>query len=335
MVLTSPQYTMRTWFTQGHAAVKALAANMLYDSDNDGTADATPTFSAVYEMPQTQLTNFFTTKNYDGLFVIGNPRTKVITPGPVAYEYTITIQPVVVEKGGNRDAAADLLWKMHNEIRRVIRENAVGSLKLLEGESPKIERMGGSTLLYVDAVEVLVSSAVSSYSTATDLVTTRRFYMRVKEWRVGFHTDATDYKYVGPESGLWPVEFDPYPPVIIYIPIPGATPVRQILGPAQPKGRLRVRDLDAITQLLRTIDVVSGGATEVAVPSTITRYTIGYFCIVVDEIKVTNATDARSAVTSSFVFSNTMIDGIHLAFDEQFGGFDVDFTFDSVTQTDT
>ncbi len=308
----------------------------MYDSNDDGTNDATPTFSADYEMTEDALTNQFTAHNYDIVFIIGNPKVNTLMPGPVAYDYTIAIQPVVIEKySGNRDIPVQLLWNAHNEIRRIIRENATAScLKLMEGASPKVERLG-STLMYMDAVDVGCFSTVSSDSTPLDLVTTRRFIMRVKWWEVGTAATATNYKYVGPESGLGPLEFDINPKLTISIPTLGGTFVRQLAGLEQPRGKLHVRDLDAITQLLRTIDVVAGGGVEKAVPTISTRNVIGYFGIVTDTANITNTADTRTSGESHFTFVNTMIDSITAVLDEPYGGFDVNFTFDSVSQADS
>jgi len=163
-------------------------------------------------------------------------------------------------------------------------------------------------------------------------VANRRYYNHVAEWRVGVNSGT--YTYVGEPSGLGPASWRPNDPWKV-IPVPaGSVPIYQLLGNYHIMGKMVVRDYEAITQLLKTIDVVAGGGVETAMSAT-DRNTIGYFCIVASNTKIVNATDARSAETSSFAFTNTRILFDDWALDEPISPTSVEWMADSVTQTDT
>lgn len=160
----------------------------------------------------------------------------------------------------------------------------------------------------------------------------RRFYNYVKEWRVGVSSDL--YSTVGEDSGLGPVSWMPGDPYV-RIPIPGGSvSVFQLIGNYFIEGRLDVQDYEAVTQLLKTIDVSATPGVQTAMPS-FSRNTIGYFCIVIDNTKIERASDDRTAETSSFVFANPRIRRDLWNMHRPTSPVTVEWYADSVTQTDT
>jgi hypothetical protein len=160
----------------------------------------------------------------------------------------------------------------------------------------------------------------------------RKFYNYVSELRVG--VDNANYSYVGESAGLGPVMWGPNDPWVVN-PIPGGSlPIFQLAQNYHIKGQLQVRDLEALTQLFKTIDVVAGGGVEPAMSSS-DRNLIGYFAVVAYHTEITNATDGRTAETRTHVFDNVRVrtDKWNLAAPQS--PVIVEWYADDVTETDS
>ncbi len=169
MVLTDPRFTLKTWFDPGSGATKVTGANIMFDSDVDDVEDTVATYEAQYELPETLLSHLFLTVPRDIVFLIVKFGEDPVTSssGPFAYTHHLGVQPVVLDKfnvGGVPSLYGTvLLWKALCEVRRIIRENMVGSVRTVANETAKSERLG-AMLLYGDIVKVDVLSIVSAYS---------------------------------------------------------------------------------------------------------------------------------------------------------------------------
>lgn len=124
----------------------------------------------------------------------------------------------------------------------------------------------------------------------------RRFYNHIVEWQVG--VDEDNYSYVG--KGVGPVEWYAQNPWVKVI-----QGVFHLVGNPYITGQIYVRDMEALIQLMKTVDVVSGGGTEPAMTST-DRNTVGWFAVKVTNTRITDA-DVRSDDTLTFLFNNTRI----------------------------
>jgi hypothetical protein len=86
--------------------------------------------------------------------------------GPVAYKHTLMVTPVCIDKwtgdGNQSSVAVMILNAATQEIRKVIRENMTGSLRLTGRESSSLERIG-SLLVWGRGVEVMYTQPVTSY----------------------------------------------------------------------------------------------------------------------------------------------------------------------------
>jgi hypothetical protein len=131
----------------------------------------------------------------------------------------------------------------------------------------------------------------------------RKFFNHVYEWRVGLDEDT--YSYVRQSAGLGPVEWE-VPDPWMEIEIVGGTTVFHLVGNPYIEGRLYVRDLEALTQLLKTIDVSSTGGTQPAMSSS-DRTVIDYFVISVKDTKIDDDSDTREDETLTFKFNNARI----------------------------
>ena len=130
----------------------------------------------------------------------------------------------------------------------------------------------------------------------------RRFFNHIQEWRVGL-TSGT-YAYVGESTGLGPLSWEPEDPWVI-LPIPrGASHIRQLIGNFNVSGWLDVADYEAVTVLLYETSI-DGSANKAM--TTTSRNTIGYFALVVSNVKIVNSSDTRTSTTSTFIFANTDI----------------------------
>lgn len=166
-------------------------------------------------------------------------------------------------------------------------------------------------------------------NTLATLVPDRRYFDHVAEWRVG--QSASIYGYVGEASGIGPIEWWETP-VDVRLTIPGAANAvrQQILNP-DIEGFFHIRDYEAVTVLLYETDI--DASSNKAVTST-GRNTITYFVLIINNTKVTNSDNSRTAETSTFSFTNARIGRIVKRFDEVASYWIVPFTADSVTQTD-
>jgi hypothetical protein len=124
------------------------------------------------------------------------------------------------------------------------------------------------------------------------------------------------------------VEADPY----VVLPIPGGSnSVYQVIGNPDIRGSFQVADYEAITVLLYETDI--DGSANKAVTAT-SRNTITRFAFKVYHTAITNTTDARSASTSTFAFTNARIGSITKRFSVPAEPWSFTFYADSVTQTD-
>lgn len=159
----------------------------------------------------------------------------------------------------------------------------------------------------------------------------RRFYRNVKQWRVGLN--AGTHSFCDKKSEIldasWE-ENDPYVKIVI----PGAdNAVYQIIGNPDVTGRIRVRDYNAVTQLLYHTDIQAAGGDQYAVTST-SRNVIDYFAIIINNVTVTVATETHIAGTTHFTFTNTRIGRIYKEHNTPASPWTVEFYADSVAQVD-
>jgi hypothetical protein len=139
---------------------------------------------------------------------------------------------------------------------------------------------------------------------------------------------------VGHSSGIGPAEWDVWTDPFVEIPIPCGIPVIQEIGGSLPRGKLQVKDYEAVTNLLRTIDVHAEAGTQKAVTDTGGRTIIGYYAIVVYNTRISNVSDGRTVDQSVFSFSNTQITSIRRRFDLPGSPTEVEWVYELETQTD-
>jgi len=245
------------------------------------------------------------------------------------------VKPVVLDKWANNKSkrlyATKLMDKCLQEIRRVIRENSAGSMRMVGPERSEYLRLG-STILFGSEVTVYYTQYATAYGTYD--VTTRRFYNYIAEWRVG--ASATSYDSVGPASGIGPVTWTPNPDPWIELTIPkGSTNILQNINTGKKiEGELFIHDRAALTQLLYTTDVDNDVAgTQIAIGAGNARETIDYMVISVYDTQITNATDARTTSTVSYSFTNTVIRDVNRVFDAVGSPYRVRFYADSEAET--
>ena len=335
MVLTDPRSTLQDWFNPG-VSNEVIPGNLLLDDDA-----TLARYEAAYEMSEERLLNKFHEHNIDVIFVIKRLAVEpMATPsGPIGYRHICAVQPAVIDKyDGSGDTiltATVLADQASQEIRRVLRTNMSGSMRLSERERSEYIHLG-STIIWGDEVTVFYYQYVTSYADTTNLVTLRRFFNHIHELRIGTASDA--YSKVGESSGIGPVWWQPITGPVENIEIPKAYfGVTQIMGNYNLELFITIHDYETVTNLFRTIDVVAGGATETAVgwDSTPHRNPIGYLAFVVNNTEVNNTTDARAAETSTFSFQgHVYVDVIKPMFDMVAGPWVVRITADYLTQTD-
>lgn len=158
---TDTRLVVRQYFDPSEANFKVTQGNIL---DEQGEQVR---FNALYEENMHLLHHFFHTLGYGGMIVLLRPTVEAVnTPsGPIAYRHTIGVQAVVVDKwsgsGGVSLLASKVLDSFGAEIRRVIRTNLSGSMKLSTRESQAVEQVG--SLLWAHTVYVEYTQYVTSY----------------------------------------------------------------------------------------------------------------------------------------------------------------------------
>jgi hypothetical protein len=294
-------------------------------------------YKAQYQESNMSVSRLYKRYGYGVVFIISKTRLEPIkTPsGVIGYEYVTPVQAAIVDKWSTDGTVSvngqKLVWAAEQEILRVLRENMLGSLRIVQDDSVSFERMS-PTILYTVTVGVVYSQYASAYGDYT--VANRRFYAVVKEWRVGVNASPGNYGCVGHSSGIGPAEWDVWTDPFVEIPIPCGIPVIQEIGGSLPRGKLQVKDYEAVTNLLRTIDVHAEAGTQKAVTDTGGRTIIGYYAIVVYNTRISNVSDGRTVDQSVFSFSNTQITSIRRRFDLPGSPTEVEWVYELETQTD-
>jgi len=337
VVLTDVRLTLRNYFDPGTLAnpntgCKVTAANL---TDSDGNPLK---YESSYEKQIIPLKTLFHELGVNLIFVISDMGEDPVksSSGNIGTAYKVGVFPVILDKwssdGSVSTCATVALHLAEQEVKRVVNENCVGSYRRLNHVSNETERVN-SSLLWGLGCEVTYIQWVSVFGTYT--VANRRFYNTVKEWRVGVSSAAGSYSCVGYASGLGPVSWAPDDPWVKQRIAGGSLNVFQTVGGYSIKGRMQIRDYEAITQMLKTIDVVAGSAGTQTAVDHFTRNIISYFAVVVDNTKIVNTTDGRTAETSVFVFSNTKIaEEPYPEFDEPGSPWVIEWYSDQVVQTD-
>ncbi len=328
VVLTDGRKNIREYFDQVNANCKVLDSNLTDELGNQVK------YTAVYERQQIPVEKLFIEEANRIVFVITDRgRDSIDGAGD---RYRVGVQPVILDRwtstGTLSTRATVLMWKAEQEISRVLRANAIGSVRIIGAVTPATELVN-STLLWGIAVEVTYIQWVTEYLDVANTLSNRRFSNLAKEWRVGVNSGT--YSCVTPASGVlyWFEHNDP--DVKLTVPA-GQTPVFQSILNPDIEGEIQVRDYEAITQLCwnTVIDGSNNYACKNAAGTVISRYTIGYMALVVYNTKIVNATDARTSETSSFVFTGARIGSIKQDFESPGAPWTVKFKATKVTQTD-
>jgi hypothetical protein len=301
-------------------------------------------YDACYEMGEQRLIFEFRTRKTDILFVVGQTGISQIPEDgpPVAYVHHVFVQPACVDRyssvstGAKSNTATVAVNKASQEVRRVIAENLIGSNKHVPREDTTYQRLGSDILWGVRATVDYVQYIDFygwTYSATYDL-NYRRFHGYIYEIQLG--STSSVYNRIGAPSGLtarWEPNPDPY--VELEIPA-GSTNVVQALRTGQKRrGWFAVRDHDAVTQLLYTIDVGAAGGTQKAIESGNTRTVIGHMAILTKSTRLDNSAspNTRSIVTGTYTFTNAIILDPIRDFTAVAAPVRVNFLFDSETET--
>jgi hypothetical protein len=162
MPLTDPQLVIRRYFDPAGTDYAVTPANI---TDDRGVQ---VTHIAVYAFSEALLTELFLALGYGLIFVVDKPSTNTIMrpSGPVAYRHTLMVTPVCIDKwtgdGNQSSIAITILNAATQEIRKVVRENMTGSLRVTGRESTSMERIG-SLLVWGRGVEIAYTQPVTSY----------------------------------------------------------------------------------------------------------------------------------------------------------------------------
>lgn len=329
MVLTDPRETFVGYFSAG-VNDKITGANLL---NEDASLSS---YKAQWDFSHTPLEKLFHAPyNHDIVFVITRESMTALGAegNPFAYRYVIGIQPTSIDKNLTNTTykvlGAKLIWMAEQEVLRVIRVNSIGSYRgVSTGKPANLD--DGSTILYGNKTLIEYVQYVTAYGTYT--LANRRFFNFIKEWRVGL--GAGTYSSAGESSGLGPLSWtepDPWKRIDIkgadrpiYLPT---------LGYHVDDGVFYVHDREAVTQLLRTIDVSADAGTNVAVARTTPgRYVIDYLAFTVYNTKIVNATDVRTSELTTYVFSKARIHQIVESHKETAGPWEIHFSGDSPVQ---
>jgi hypothetical protein len=127
-------------------------------------------WDACYEMGEQRLIFEFRTRKTDVLFVVGQTGVSpIVTPsGPIAYVHHLFVQPATVDRyssvstGAKDNTATIAVNKACQEVRRVLRTNMSGSVRLTSREDTAYQRLG-SDILWGDRVHVDYTQYVSDY----------------------------------------------------------------------------------------------------------------------------------------------------------------------------
>jgi hypothetical protein len=162
MPLTDPQYVVRRYFDQQRQFCAVNDGNI---TDERGVPVS---FCAVFAMGEMLLFELFHQIGYDLVFVVGKPRTDTVltASGPIAYRHTVRVTPTTIDKWGGNDqhylVAQRILDRAAKEVRRVIRENMTGSLRLTGQETAEHQRLG-SMILWGRGIDIMYTQPVTSY----------------------------------------------------------------------------------------------------------------------------------------------------------------------------
>lgn len=330
--MTDPRQVLKTYFDEEDAGHKVPDGWLV---DREGRSLR---YEADYVEGDVPLAELFQTHKVDVIFcLLKTVMEPIETPsGMIGYKYTVPVQPTVIDQwnmdtGAISVCATDLIWAAEQVVLKVLRENPVGSVRVVDNSKTEYQRLS-PTILYgitVNVIYIQFTSAYGSYS-----LTVRRFYTLVKEIRLGRTGFAGGYESIGQSSGLGPAEWIPWPDPFVEIEIPGGNSVLQEVSFRKIQGSIEVRDMEAVTQLLRSIDVSLDAGTQKAIGDTGSRSTIGYFAIVVGNTRIVNSTDARSTGDSVFSFTNTLIREVRRKFADPASPVIITFYADSEVQTD-
>jgi hypothetical protein len=103
----------------------------------------------------------------DIVFVVGSSEGPPFggSTGPIYYNHRVTVQPVTMNKynsdGSLKVDGQTLLAAATAEVKKVIRENPLGSLRDVGGRTEDVQR--GSGLIYGDTSEIEYKQFVSKY----------------------------------------------------------------------------------------------------------------------------------------------------------------------------
>jgi hypothetical protein len=324
---TPPREVLLSYFNSSDGDCKLTDANL---TDEDGVQ---VTHQGHFSMSEQNLVDIFHSVGLGLIFIVderGVPRPIPTGGPPVAYVHELYVQPVVIDRWASATErslkATKLMDKAMQEVRRVVRTNMVGSMRVTGQEAVKVERLG-TQLLFAPELTVFYTQYATQYETPTNAIATRRFFNFTKELRIGVSSGT--YSAIGPGSGVeahWE-EVDPW----VKIPIPGASnAVYQVIGNPDVEGWVSVRDYGSLYTLLYSTNI--DGSANKAVTAT-TRNVIGYFAIVDYGTVITTSTDVRTGPQSSYVFANARIRNIIKPHTSIANPWTFHFYADSVTET--
>jgi len=108
--------------------------------------------------------------NLDIIFIIifsGENLPDITPSGPIAYNFVIGVQPVTIDKwnsdGSMKVNGTKLNYAAQEVIKKVIRENPVGSMRQVGIRRKSIERVG-SGLIYADVTEIEYKQDTTYYT---------------------------------------------------------------------------------------------------------------------------------------------------------------------------
>lgn len=152
MTITDPRTTLKS----------AYDANITKSNITKEDGANAKLFPCQFDWSQQNLSTIFKKLKYDATIIVAIDRIEPInTPsGPRGYRFTCKVDPWVIAKRASTTTmdivAANLLWKLVDEILRVTRTYVTGSASrmVMDGRQ-QIENLGG-TILYHFPLEVVV-----------------------------------------------------------------------------------------------------------------------------------------------------------------------------------
>lgn len=164
MVATDPKLVIKKLLDPSSGICKVQYSNLTREDDSNAHFEASYKHSEAMLKRLMQKPPLF----LDLIFIVSTPSEAQPysgASGPVYYNYTINIQPVTINKynadGSLKIDGQELNTSATAEIKKVIRENPLGSIRQVSGHIENVENPGG--LIFGDVTTVKYMQFASAY----------------------------------------------------------------------------------------------------------------------------------------------------------------------------